>query len=375
VKCNDPKHAFTCAETIDDAPSMPRSTCSPAPPAALHAAAKNEKVAETQELAANLSALAPSAPQKEAAPLEDESSNDSFSKGAEEWLYAEIEKQSCLPSGTLSLVQVLQPKTDCISSGHKRKRADVQKEEEKEEEEKKEVEKENAEEKDNAEEKEKEKKLMEKEKQNHSLSFSFSSPSSTATFPCLSSSESSVLSSSPPKAACSAAERSMGAEALADKDKDEGQEMQAQNDDVQELDLARHDAQTSGQGCCSSVPAQAKAVVTDEEVHHQSVAREARELSHGKEPNAHGRVECVLQLSGEGTSSINANSVVMSAREGETLLEQEANVSPGAKSPIKNVADDSKDDQGSCGHFDAHDLSAALIGAPPHRQLDETTLR
>jgi hypothetical protein len=71
------------------------------------------------------------------------------------------------------------------------------------------VEKENAEEKDNAEEKEKEKKLMETEKQNHSLSFSFSSPSSTATFPCLSSSESSVLSSSPPKAACSAAERSV----------------------------------------------------------------------------------------------------------------------------------------------------------------------
>jgi hypothetical protein len=30
------------------------------------------------------------------------------------------------------------------------------------------------------------------------------------------------------------------------KDKDEGQEMQAQNDDMQELDLARHDAQTSG---------------------------------------------------------------------------------------------------------------------------------
>ena len=44
-------------------------------------------------------------------------------------------------------------------------------------------------------------------------------------------------------------------------------------------------ALTSGQGCCSSVPAQAKAVVTDEEVHHQSVAREARELPHGKEPN------------------------------------------------------------------------------------------
>ena len=230
--------------------------------------------------------------------------------------------------------------------------------------------KEKEEEKD--EEEEKEKKLMEKDRQNDSLSFSSSSPSSTATFPCLSSSESSFPSSSPPKADFSAAERGMGAETLVDKDKDEDQEMQEEIDDMQELDKARHDAEISGQGCCSSVLAQAKAVVTDEEVQDQSVSGEARELPHGKEPS--GRVECVQQLPGDGTSSTNAHSVVMSAPEQETLLEQEANVSSGAKSPIKNVAD-SKNDEGSCGHVDAQDLSAALIGAPPHSQLDEPTLR
>jgi 5-methylcytosine-specific restriction endonuclease McrA len=500
------------AKTKDNAPRMPSSTCSPAPPLALHAAAKDKKVAETQELAVKLGALAPSAPQKEEAPREDDSSNDSFSKGAEDWLYAEIEKvaanirsddssigqaeQSCLPSGTLSRVEDLQPagdlavdkptqcsptgedfispgdnitaendrslagagvkttntlkelhtntggappplpgrvvqdatslppksslngitvvnsgaatslpptsslngitvvnsgasggqyprdsadggregqgwgrnnqsargvgdmgktaEPDCTSSGRKRKRADVQKEEKK---------KEKEEEKD--EEKEKEKKLMERDTQNDSLSFSSPSPSSTATFPCLSSSESSVSSSSPPKADFSAAERGMGAEALVDKDKDEDQEMQEEHDDMQELHKARHDAEISGLGCCSSVPAQAKAVVTDEEVQDQSVAGE---------PNGHGRVGCVQQLSGEGPSSTNAHSVVMSAPEQGTLLEQEANVSSGAKSPIKNVAD-SKNDQGSCGHVDAQDLSAALIGAPLHSQLDEPNLR
>ena len=101
------------------------TACSLAPPAALATSAKDINETETQQLAVDLGTPTAVAPPEQEAPNWDDSSNDSFCKGAEEWLYAEIDKvaktlpdhscttgpagQSSVPSGASSRAQHLKP--------------------------------------------------------------------------------------------------------------------------------------------------------------------------------------------------------------------------------------------------------------------------